>query len=57
MHALAGEQQQPDDDPVKPAARVFNAPKRSTARAETPIDMTAIETVSGMNASPVSMAL
>ena len=43
--------------PKRPAASVLTAPKRSTARAATPIDITAIDTVSGMNASPVSIAL
>ncbi len=42
--------------PTSPAASVLTAPKRSTIRAETPIDMTAIAIVSGRNASPVLIA-
>ena len=43
--------------PASPAASVLTAPTRSTARAARPIDITAIETVRGMNARPVPIAL
>ena len=42
--------------PPRPSVSVRTAPIRSTSRAETPSDMTAIAIVSGMNARPVWIA-
>ena len=57
VHARRREQQQAGDDPGETGGE---RPQRAEAArppsAETPIDMTAIAIVSGMNARPVSIA-
>ena len=42
--------------PARPPVRTDNEPNRVIKRAEMPIDIAAIESVSGMNARPVSIA-